>query len=621
MARIATLTTGCMESILSGVDIDKPVVQILGSKKIPGPEGTDRLRLLVSDGKHLNSFAMLATQLNDLHAKGELDENTIVRLDRYCTSMVNKSEKGERRVLVILELTVLNHGSQVGKKIGTPVPYTGEPQKPASNVSKPAPSAATPSSNTSNGSAFGSRPTAASPYGASNGSSFGRNAAPSTQGGQQLTHPIASLSPYQNRWVIKARVTAKSGMRSWSNAKGEGKLFSMDLMDESGEIRATAFRDAADKFYDLIEVDKVYYISKCQLKSANKQFSTLNNDYEMTFTNETTVQPCDDDESCIPKMQFNFVPIAQIANIEPKAAVDVIGVCKETGEIQRFTGRTNNKEFIKREITLVDSSNASVALTLWGDDAVNFDGHVQPVILVKGARVSEFGGGKTINLGVGSSMKINPDIPEGHKLRGWFDNGGGDEIQSNVSTRSAAGGGSFNTEWLTFHEAQLKNLGADDKPDYFQVKAVIHMVKATNATYKACPQPDCNKKVIDEENGMYRCEKCNQSYTNFKYRLLINMSVADWTSNRWVTCFNEIGEQLLGKSAQEVGRDIEEQGEAALQTMNFKSYVFKLRAKMEMFGDVGRNKMTVMNISPVNYKEYNRHLIKDLQELTGIGKV
>lgn len=82
-----------------------------------------------------------------------------------------------------------------------------------------------------------------------------------------------------------------------------------------------------------------------------------------------------------------------------------------------------------------DAVFTQVALTLWGDDAVNFDGHVQPVILVKGARVSEFGGGKTINLGVGSSMKINPDIPEGHKLRGWFDNGGGDEVQSNVSTR------------------------------------------------------------------------------------------------------------------------------------------------------------------------------------------
>lgn len=70
----------------------------------------------------------------------------------------------------------------------------------------------------------------------------------------RATHPITSLSPYQNKWVIKARVTSKSDIRHWSNAKGEGKLFSMDLMDESGEIRCTGFRDAVDKFYDLIQV-------------------------------------------------------------------------------------------------------------------------------------------------------------------------------------------------------------------------------------------------------------------------------------------------------------------------------------------------------------------------------
>lgn len=68
------------------------------------------------------------------------------------------------------------------------------------------------------------------------------------------THPIVGLSPYQNKWVIKARVTSKSPMRQWSNARGEGKLFSMDLTDESGEIRATAFKEQCDKFYDMIEV-------------------------------------------------------------------------------------------------------------------------------------------------------------------------------------------------------------------------------------------------------------------------------------------------------------------------------------------------------------------------------
>lgn len=89
----------------------------------------------------------------------------------------------------------------------------------------------------------------------------------------------------------------------------------MDLVDESGEIRATAFRDLVDKFYDMIEVDKVYYISKCQLKIANKQFCTLKNDYEMTFTNETVVQECHDADPSIPQSQYNFIPIEKIAHI------------------------------------------------------------------------------------------------------------------------------------------------------------------------------------------------------------------------------------------------------------------------------------------------------------------
>ena len=57
-----------------------------------------------------------------------------------------------------------------------------------------------------------------------------------------------------------------------------------------GEIRATAFNEAADKFYHVLEVDKVYYITKCQLKPANKQFTSLKNDYEMYIREETEVE-------------------------------------------------------------------------------------------------------------------------------------------------------------------------------------------------------------------------------------------------------------------------------------------------------------------------------------------
>jgi len=52
-------------------------------------------------------------------------------------------------------------------------------------------------------------------------------------------------------------VTQKSNIRTWSNSRGEGKLFNIVIVDESGEIRATAFNSEVEKFYNLIDVNKV----------------------------------------------------------------------------------------------------------------------------------------------------------------------------------------------------------------------------------------------------------------------------------------------------------------------------------------------------------------------------
>jgi len=78
---------------------------------------------------------------------------------------------------------------------------------------------------------------------------------------------------------------------------------------------------------------------------------------------------------------------------------------------------------------------------------------------------------------------------------------------------------------MTLKDARARNLGSGDKPDYFQCKAVVHIVKQENAFYRACPQSDCNKKVVDEGNDQFRCEKCNALFPNFKYRLLINVCI------------------------------------------------------------------------------------------------
>ena len=51
------------------------------------------------------------------------------------------------------------------------------------------------------------------------------------------------------------------------------------------------------------------------------------------------------------------------------------------------------------------------------------------------------------------------------------------------------------------------------------------MVRKENSMYTACPKDGCNKKVVDQGNGMYRCEKCNESYDSFQWRIMLGVSL------------------------------------------------------------------------------------------------
>lgn len=59
------------------------------------------------------------------------------------------------------------------------------------------------------------------------------------------------------------------------------------------------------------------------LKSANKQYSKIENDYEMTFTNETAIEPCHEADN-LPHIVLNIVKLNELTN---KNANDFVGGC------------------------------------------------------------------------------------------------------------------------------------------------------------------------------------------------------------------------------------------------------------------------------------------------------
>lgn len=329
--------------------------------------------------------------------------------------------------------------------------------------------------------------------------------APTSSASHANIYPIEGLSPYAHKWTIKARVTSKSEIKTWSKPSGEGKLFSVNLLDESGEIKATGFNDQCDQLYDLLQEGSVYYISSpCRVNLAKKQFSNLSNDYELSFERDTTVEKAEDQES-VPQVKYNFIPnIAGLQEIEKDTTVDVLGVLKEVAEVGEIVSKTTQKAFSKRELTLVDESGFSVKMTIWGKLATAFEAGLETVVAFKGAKVSDFGG-RSLSLLSSGTMTLDPDIPDAHRLKGWFDSQGRREnFQSHTGMSSAGAAGGRREETKTVAEVKEQGLGMNETPDYFSVKATIVYIKQDSFSYPACMSSDCNKKVTDMGDGTWR---------------------------------------------------------------------------------------------------------------------
>jgi len=412
-------------------------------------------------------------------------------------------------------------------------------------------------------------------------------------------YPIEGLSPYAHKWTIRALVTSKSDIKTWSKPNSEGKLFSVDLLDDSGEIKATGFNAQCDEFYDLLQVGSLYYISSpCKVQLAKKQFSRINNDYELSFERDTQIEKAEH-QGDAPQLKFNFSTIADLQNIEKDKIVDVIGVLKEVGETQQITSKTTATNFDKRELTLVDDTGYSVRLTIWGKTAQSFEANPETIMAFKGVKVSDFNG-KSLSLLSSGSMTMDPDIQEAHKLKGWYDSQGRTEnfsTHSNFTSAGAAGGRQEPNK--TVSQVRDEQLGMNDpeKGDYFSLKATVVYIKQDNFAYPAClgeqseKGDKCSKKVIQDTDGTWRCERCNINNPRPLYRYLLSLNVNDHTGQLWLSCFDDIGQMIMGMSADEL-TELKENDTAATEkafdNANCKAMTFKVRAKMHTYQDVQR---------------------------------
>lgn len=584
-------------------------LQVHALKQITVAEGEDkpkRFRLELTDGANVLS-GMLATQLNVLIENGSIKEGSIITITQY---MVN--EAVNQKIIVIMAMTVVSTDAKplMG---GTSLPIApGAAITPA-----PAPVAAAPQNMPPAAAPIGSGAVPTFGYGGSYGNSANTNSKPViASGAHHNTIPITALNPYSNKWAIKARITSKADKRSWSNANGQGTLFSIDLLDsDKGEIRATFFKETCEKFYPLLREGSVYVFSGGKLKPVgNRAYSTLNNNYEITFDMNSTIEEVAD-EGNIVTMNYNFVGIDTIENTDPGVTVDLCAYVNDASDVQEIISqKQGGKVLKKRDLTIMDQSGAEIKLTLWGDKAesAEYPWHDKPICAFKGIKVGDYGG-RSLSMMGSSNLAVAPQIPQAMELKGWLEqqiqNGGTVQATSSLSSSVGGGGGARDTFESRKPCSAIKDdsMGVGkEKPDWASMKLSVVYIKHDNDPwYTACSQKDCKKKVIEGLQGGWRCEKCQVDMESCVRRYILTTQLCDASGANWFSFFDEQAKVLLGTSADELYELRQNQGDEAYNQVFsealFNQYIIKARVKEELVQEELRVKCVVNDLSKINY--------------------
>ncbi|CAF1627353.1 unnamed protein product [Rotaria magnacalcarata] len=619
------LTTGTlMHFAKNSICGEQPILQVLNiklmdSKSVNGSsmtasqyKKTQRYRLILSDGKHFLPSCVLTVQLNELVVNGQLQEYSIIRLDRYLRSDL----KGQtaKMILQILQVTVLDIATH---KIGNPVSLLtanlNEIETLTTSITK---------------NVLQPKVT---------GSVFKQPIVPIINDLPMVPPPLSTttttdvdsiknnrlfkieaLNPFQNKWTIRVRVASKTPMRTYAN--GEGKLFSCDIIDETSEIRANGFGDDCDRFEPLLIIGNIYYITQAQIKYANKQFNTLNNDFEMTFNNETIIEPClNNIQPNIPMQRLHFISIDQIQNIETNSFIDVIGIIISIKDMIHGKSK-QNKDYTKRDILILDRTG-QITVTLWYRIAENFQtSTVRSVIMLKGASVNDFNGGRTLSVLACTQVHIDPDLPIAHELRKWYLEEGMNIDMTDLTLHSHK---HENISWKTFgqvaeYESSMASIG---NSEIFRIKAVCTFVRH-DPVYKACSRFDCKKKLQDNNDGTYYCLKCDLNYEDFKLLYMTSILLSDSTGYQWVSFFEKESEILFGCPPEQFpcgkSKDDEEKAYQKLTSICGQEKMFLIRVKLNHYNNHDRLQFTCVGIEPIDARLMCHLYLEDIGKMSCI---
>lgn len=96
------------------------------------------------------------------------------------------------------------------------------------------------------------------------------------------------------------------------------------------------------------------------------------------------------------------------------------------------------------------------------------------------------------------------------------------------------------------------------------------------------------------------------------------MNVIDHTGSFWITGFNEVAEQIMGVSAddlQKLKADSDPEADKYFTRAAGREWDFKIMAKQDFFNDTARVRYQARNCTPINYAANSADLISKIEAM------
>ena len=169
---------------------------------------------------------------------------------------------------------------------------------------------------------------------------------------------IADIEP-ETKVNIIARIIRIPTIRSYEKNGKEGKVASLELQDDSGQISYTLWNKNVELIDDL-DLEDGDTVKILQAQARQRQNRDGENEISLTHWDGRIIKGDYD----VPEIVQEFTPIGDLSE---QRDVSIIGVVSRLQDIRVFTRKTDNTEGKLRNFDVRDSTD-EIRVTVWGDD-------------------------------------------------------------------------------------------------------------------------------------------------------------------------------------------------------------------------------------------------------------